>query len=74
MKTQSYNPSPLEVEFANVLKDMKPDFESKMNYRITEIRQSLEEDNPRVVFVMEDKDGDVHELVLKIIQRPDNLQ
>ena len=73
MKTESYNPSALEVEFANVLKAMKSDFESRMDYSITEIRQSLQEDNPRVVFVMKDKDGDVHELVLRIIQRPDNI-
>jgi hypothetical protein len=54
MKTSSYNPSPLEVDFANAL-------------------YILQKENPQVRFHLLDKDGDPHEVVVRIIQIPDKF-
>ena len=39
--------------------------------RILEIKKNREEDNPSLIFFLEDEDGDKHEVVMKVIQRPD---
>jgi len=57
MKTSTYNPSPLEVDFANALF----------------ILQDIRKDNPMVKFSLLDKDGDPHEIVIRIIQIPDKF-
>ena len=72
MKTSDYNPSPLEIRFANTLRELKDEINNKMDgFRIFKIEDDLKKDNPTVHFSLEDKDGDLHQLVVKVIQRPD---
>lgn len=72
MKTKSYNPSELEVRFANAISNLKHEIETHIDgNRIIEIDNRIKEDNPLLLFWLEDQDGDKHEMVIKIIQRPD---
>ena len=74
MKTASYNPSPLEVELANGLTELGPEIEKYLtNNKISSIENKIEADNPMVVIHTTDTDGDPHEIVMKIIQRPDSF-
>ena len=72
MKTESYNPSKLEVELANVLIKIKNEIESGLSDNTVEsISANIKLDNPQVHIKTRDSDGDPHEIVLRIIQRPD---
>jgi hypothetical protein len=74
MKTSSYNPSPLEVDFANALQILRSDIEKHLqNNHITHVEDHLRKDNPMVKFSLVDKDGDPHEIVVRIIQIPDKF-
>ena len=74
MKTTTYNPSPLEVEFANIISELKETIEQKLsNTDIVEIDNHSGDDNPLLRFHLIDQDGDPHEVVIKIIQKPDNF-
>jgi len=74
MKTTSYNPSSIEVDIANIITDMKDNISSKMNdMEIVDIKNNITQDNPMVRIQLLDKDGDPHEVVLKIIQVPDKF-
>jgi hypothetical protein len=74
MKTSSYNPSPLEVDFANALQILRNDIEKHLqNNHITHVEDHLRKDNPMVKFSLVDKDGDPHEIVIRIIQIPDKF-
>lgn len=74
MKTTSYNPSPLEVEMANILNELQTSIDSKLNNNeIIKVENKIQEDNPIVRFFLLDKDGDPHEVVFKIIQSPDKF-
>lgn len=74
MKTTSYNPSPLEVEFANALHEICGQIEGKLNnLKIENVECDTQADNPYVKFYMKDQDGDPHEVVMKIIQLPDKF-
>jgi hypothetical protein len=74
MKTSSYNPSPLEVDFANALQILQKDIEKHLqNNHISTIENNLGKDNPMVRFNLVDKDGDPHEIVIRIIQIPDKF-
>jgi hypothetical protein len=74
MKTSSYNPSPLEVDFANALQILKEDIEKHLlDNHITSVENHLRKDNPMVKFSLVDKDGDPHEIVIRIIQIPDKF-
>jgi hypothetical protein len=74
MKTSSYNPSPLEVDFANALQILRGDIEKHLqNNHITHVEDHLRKDNPMVKFSLVDKDGDPHEIVIRIIQIPDKF-
>lgn len=74
MKTTSYNPSPLEVEFANVLNQLQDKIQTQLaDHDIIKIENKIHEDNPLVKFYLLDKDGDPHEVVLRIIQTPDKF-
>ena len=74
MKTASYNPSPLEVELAKGLTKLGPEIEKYLtNNKISSIENKIEADNPMVVIHTTDADGDPHEIVMKIIQRPDSF-
>ena len=74
MKTESYNPSTIEVELALVLSKLKSELESGLSdNKIEEISASTKLDNPQVLIKTKDSDGDPHEVVLRVIQRPDKF-
>jgi hypothetical protein len=72
MKTVNYNPSPIEVMCAQIITEMTDQINKKLDgYTITKIENNIKKDNPTVDILMKDKDGDEHEVVIKIIQKPD---
>jgi hypothetical protein len=74
MRTMSYNPSILEIQFAEALLSLKTDLEQKMpGVTIERIENKLDQDNPLVFLHLLDVDGDPHEMVIKVIQRPDKF-
>lgn len=74
MKTTSYNPSPLEVDFANAMYIIQGELEKHLQHNtITHVETHLKRDNPMVKFSLVDKDGDPHEIVVRIIQIPDKF-
>jgi hypothetical protein len=74
MKTTSYNPSPLEVDMANALLILQDHIEKHLqDNKIIHAETDLKKDNPSVKLKLLDKDGDPHELVIKIVQIPDKL-
>ncbi|RIJ42107.1 hypothetical protein [Pontibacter oryzae] len=75
MRTRFYNPSKLEVNFAKAVKDLTPQLETKLDEgeRVIGIESVHDADNPLVIFKLEDKEGDLHEVVVQIIQRPDSI-
>ncbi len=74
MKTTSYNPSSLEVDFANALTILQKEIEKHLQHnQITNIEPNLSRDNPMVKFSLVDKDGDPHEIVIRIVQIPDKF-
>ncbi|MBL7859691.1 MAG: hypothetical protein JNJ65_00925 [Cyclobacteriaceae bacterium] len=74
MKTTSYNPSPLEIDLANALVILQKEIEKHLqNNQITNIEPNLSRDNPMVKFNLVDKDGDPHEIVIRIVQIPDKF-
>ena len=74
MKTSAYNPSPLEVDFANALYVLQKELESKLHdNQIIHVESNIRRDNPMVKFSLLDKDGDPHEVVIRIIQIPDKF-
>ena len=74
MKTSTYNPSPLEVDFANALYILQKDIEKHLQgNKITHVESNIKRDNPMIKFNLMDKDGDQHEIVVRIIQIPDKF-
>ena len=73
MKTQSYNPSHIEVEFAHALEGLRQELEDKLSSKITKVINRYQEDNPVLTFHLKDQDGDPHQVVIKIIQKPDQF-
>jgi len=74
MKTASYNPSPLEVDLANALFILQSDIEKHLQgNKVINVESDLKRDNPTVRFNLLDKDGDPHEIVVRIIQIPDKF-
>lgn len=72
MKTTTYNPSSLEVDFANALFLLQKDIEKHLqDVQIIDVQTQLNKDNPSVKFNLLDKDGDPHEMVIRVIQIPD---
>jgi hypothetical protein len=72
MKTNQYNPSPIEVEFAKIIADLKDTIQEKApKYQIMEVNNNSRLDNPQVIFRLIDQDGDKHELLINFIQRAD---
>jgi len=68
MKTTSYNPSPIEVEFANILNQLQDKIGAQLSSNdVIKVENKIQEDNPVVKFYLHDSDGDPHEVVLKII-------
>lgn len=74
MKTQMYNPSILEVQLAEGLSKLSAEIEKQLDgNQIINIENKIHEDNPLVKLFLLDRDGDPHEVVLKIIQTPDKF-
>jgi hypothetical protein len=74
MKTSSYNPSQLEIDFANALHEVCGQIEKKLtDYTIDKVECDTHADNPFVKFYLTDNDNDPHEIVMKIIQLPDQF-
>ena len=74
MKTKSYNPSQLEVEFSTALKELKGEIEKYLSgNKILSVEDRSSQDNPLLIFKTEDEDGDQHELVIKVIQRAEDF-
>lgn len=74
MKTSSYNPSPLEIDFANALQILREQIQKHLlNNQITHVENHLGKENPMVKFNLVDTDGDPHEIVVRIIQIPDKF-
>ncbi len=74
MKTPTYNPSSLEVDFANALQILKDQIEKHLlNNKIASVENHLGKENPMVKFNLIDNDGDPHEVVVRIIQIPDKF-
>ena len=74
MKTKAYNPSPLEVEFVNVIESLQQDINKKLgNSEIRSFEHNIEIDNPILKANIIDDDGDKHILILKVIQKPDAI-
>ncbi|HEX8574929.1 MAG TPA: hypothetical protein VF677_01410 [Flavobacterium sp.] len=72
MKTTTYNPSNLELEFAKAISSLIPEIQAKVgSNKIVKIEDKSSADNPSVIFFLEDKEGDKHELVMTFIQRAD---
>ncbi len=72
MITKQYNPSQLEVEIAKAITELSGQIESKLQgYKIAGIEDKIQADNPMVKIKLTDADDDMHEVVLKIIQKPD---
>ena len=72
MITQDYNPSPIEVKFVEILSDLKEEISRRLdNFEVFKIEENKQLDNPTIDFFLKDTDGDVHEIVLKVIQKPD---
>ena len=74
MKTASYNPSPLEVDLANALIILQKEIVKHLqDNKIVHVESNIKRDNPMVKFNLVDKDGDPHEIVVRIIQIPDKF-
>jgi hypothetical protein len=74
MKTSSYNPSPLEVDLANALCTLQREIQKHLNdNEIIDMKSEIKKENPLVRFQLLDKDGDPHEIVVRIIQIPDKF-
>lgn len=74
MKTASYNPSPLEVDFANALFILQKDIQKHLqDNKVVNVESNINRDNPMIKFSLLDKDGDPHEIVVRVIQIPDKF-
>ena len=74
MKTTSYNPSAIEIDFANALYALQKEIEKHIqDNQVIHVETIIKSDNPQVKFQLLDQDGDPHEVVIKIIQLPDKF-
>jgi hypothetical protein len=72
MKTTSYNPSPLEIEWANALSKIPSEIEKHLSgNRIVQAICDLTQDNPAVKIQLVDPEGDHPDVVVRIVQLPD---
>lgn len=73
MITKVYNPSPLETKLAKIIFNMKDEISDQLaGHTVESIEVNDDQDNPDLLLKLQDEDGDKHELVIKIIQRPDS--
>ena len=75
MITQNYNPSPIEVQFVEILCELKDEINKRLtNFDVLKIENNTQLDNPTIDFYLKDIDGDEHEVILKVIQKPDEAE
>lgn len=74
MKTSTYNPSTIEVDFANALYILQDQIQKHLkDNEIVHVESDIRKDNPQVKFSLLDKDGDPHEVMIRIVQIPDKF-
>ncbi len=73
MKTLDYNPSLLEVEFVKILVRLKDELSSGLSTNNVQEITTKPGDNPSLIIKTMDEDGDHHEIVIKVIQKPDRF-
>jgi hypothetical protein len=74
METKLYNPSQLEVNLMNAIASLTRELEMKLpGYKVESIFKKEEVDNPSIIFRLQDRDNDPHEVVIRIIQRNDEI-
>lgn len=74
MRTVNYNPSLLEVDFAKAFHELSPQIENRLSHgQVVQVKAEHAIDNPQLTFRIQDKEGDMHEVVVQIIQRPDHI-
>lgn len=72
MKTVKYNPSTLELDLTNALVALHKDLEKYLeDNEIVKIEPDLDKENPVITFHLLDKEGDRHELIMRVYQVPD---
>jgi hypothetical protein len=72
MKTVVYNPSPIEVKVCEALYQISAQLEQALgDLKIESLVPNVKKDNPDVVITLVDSDGDKHQVVITVIQRPD---
>ncbi|MGB3777143.1 MAG: hypothetical protein WA960_02205 [Tunicatimonas sp.] len=71
MKTERYNPSPLEQELARAIEATRDTLSKHLTGTLVSVETLLETDNPKLKLLIQDDDGDQHTLVVQIIQRID---
>ena len=74
MITDKYNPSKIELEFAKSIKSLSKEISRSLSEnKVVDIKFNEDQDNPDLIFRLEDTDGDKHEIVIRLIQRADDL-
>lgn len=74
MITKNYNPSDLEIRFSKALAECGPEIARKMKpLQLEAVKTDEHQDNPVLYFRFTDAEGDLHEIVCRVIQRPDSL-
>jgi hypothetical protein len=75
MRTDNYNPSVFEVKLAKAIMACTEQIQQHMgeDLQIVDTTEHYQIDNPMVTLHVTDQDGDLHELVIKVIQRPDKF-
>ena len=75
MITKEYNPSPLEVALADVIDELQSEISKKLDgFTIDRTLKDTTLDNPIIDLFVSDRDGDNHEVILKVIQKPDVVE
>jgi len=74
MKTTNYNPSTIEIQCAQIITGMIDEINKRLDgFTVYKIENDINKDNPTVEIFMKDNDGDIHEVIMKIIQKPDKF-
>ncbi len=72
MITTSYNPSKIEQDLAAALPKILDQLNGQLkDFSIDKMEEIGSRDNPHMKLDITDNDGDKHEVIIKIIQRPD---
>ncbi|CAM3513103.1 hypothetical protein POKO110462_06385 [Pontibacter korlensis] len=63
------------MNFAKAIRELTEQVETKLDEgeRVIDTKSIHDADNPMVIFKLEDKEGDLHEVVVQVIQRPDSI-